>query len=113
MLFVHSLMEGKENTVSGSAQVSVCGGNTANSEFEFLTGNTMAFLPNGSIPYQQYIKEEKPSMASYLKELGYETYGQHPYNASGWCRDTVYPMLGFSELSFNTDYINPTRFVVI
>lgn len=109
MPFVHSLMEGKENTVSGSAQVSVCGGNTANSEFEFLTGNTMAFLPNGSIPYQQYIKEEKPSMASYLKELGYETYGQHPYNASGWCRDTVYPMLGFSELSFNTDYINPTR----
>ena len=36
--------------------VSVKGGNTANTEFEFLTGNSMGFLPAGSVPYQQYIK---------------------------------------------------------
>lgn len=104
MPFVHSMMEGKENTVSGYLNVSVCGGNTANSEFEFLTGNTMRFLPTGSIPYQQYVKKETPSLASYLETLGYVTYAQHPYNASGWNRDQVYPLMGFENLSFREDY---------
>ena len=88
----------------------MCGGNTADSEFEFLTGNTMAFLPVGSIPYQQYIKSTTPSLASYLKSIGYATYAQHPYYGSGWNRDTVYPLLGFDNLSFMQDYSNQ-RFV--
>ena len=54
MPFVHSLEKGNENTITGYLNTSVCGGNTADTEFEFLTGNTMAFLPVGSIPYQQY-----------------------------------------------------------
>ena len=107
MPFVHQLQKGAENTITGNLQVSVCGGNTANSEFEFLTGHTMAFLPVGSIPYQQYIKRETPSLASYLKELGYATYAQHPYYASGWDRETVYPYLGFDHLSFIGDYESP------
>ncbi len=106
MPFVHSLQQGHENTITGHLNVSVCGGNTADTEFEFLTGNTMSFLPVGSIPYQQYIKSETPSLASHLKSLGYATYAQHPYNASGWNRDTVYPLLGFDDLSFVTDYYN-------
>ena len=81
--FLHSLQQGAENTVTGMLNVSVCGGNTADTEYEFLTGNTMAFLPQGSIPYQQYIKSRTPSLAGYLKSLGYATYAQHPYQASG------------------------------
>ena len=100
MPFVHSLQEGAENTVTGQLEVSVCGGNTANSEFEFLTGHTMDYFPVGSIPYQQYITGEIPSLASQLRELGYNTYGMHPYNATGWKRDEVYPLLGFSESLF-------------
>lgn len=68
MPFVHSLEKGNENTITGYLNTSVCGGNTADTEFEFLTGNTMAFLPVGSIPYQQYIKSKTPSLASYLKK---------------------------------------------
>ena len=45
MPFIHSLQQGADNTVTGMLNVSVCGGNTANTEFEFLTGNTMAFPP--------------------------------------------------------------------
>lgn len=41
MPFISSL---KENTISGYALTSVYGGNTANSEYEFLTGNSMAWL---------------------------------------------------------------------
>ena len=109
MPFVHSLLEGTENTVSGWLNVSVLGGNTANTEFEYLTGNTMAFLPQGSIPYQQYINESAPSLASHLASLGYQTVAMHPYNASGWDRDTVYPAMGFSEMYFLPDFENPHK----
>lgn len=106
MPFYHSLVKGAENTVTGSLGVSVCGGNTANTEFEFLTGNTMAFLPQGSIPYQQYVKEEIPAIPSYLKGMGYETYALHPYYENGWDRDRVYPMLGFDQSYFIQDFFD-------
>lgn len=101
--FFHS-MEGAENTISGRMHVSVLGGNTANTEFEFLTGNTMAFLPQGSIPYQQYIRGDLPALPSYLKGAGYQSVAMHPYHASGWCRDKVYPWMGFGEMRFIEDY---------
>lgn len=107
MPFIHSLEQGAENTVTGMLNVSVCGGNTANTEFEFLTGNTMAFLPQGSIPYQQYINGDLKALPDYLKTLGYQTIATHPYNAGGWERDTVYPMLGFNESVFKDEYVNP------
>lgn len=104
MPYLHGLQEGAENTVTGMLNVSVCGGNTANTEFEFLTGNTMAFLPQGSIPYQQYITGEIPSLVNYLRDIGYQTVATHPYYASGWERNTVYPWLGFSESVFLEGY---------
>ncbi len=93
--FIHSLQEGNENTITGTMNVSVVGGNTANTEFEFLTGSTMAFLPDGSIPYQQYIDDSTDSIASHLNSMGYNTIAMHPYNAGGWERNEVYPYLGF------------------
>lgn len=109
MPYLHSLQEGNENTVTGMLHVSVCGGNTANTEFEFLTGNTMAFLPQGSVPYQQYITGERESLASHLKSLGYMTVATHPYNATGWERDTVYPWLGFDDSIFVDEYVGASR----
>lgn len=106
MPFVHELQQGYENTVTGNLMVSVMGGNTANTEYEFLTGHTMDYLPVGSIPYQQYISGEIPSLASQLKELGYATYGMHPYNSTGWNRNKVYPWMGFDEAYFVKDYEN-------
>lgn len=106
MPFIRSL---KENTVKGNCYVSVKGGNTANSEYEFLTGDSMAFLPAGSVPYQQYIKGEMPSLATALADLGYETAAIHPYNASGWNRDKVYPWLGFEKSLFKTDFKDPEK----
>lgn len=106
MPFIHRLQWGYENTITGNLEVSVCGGNTANTEFEFLTGHTMDYFPVGSIPYQQYISGKIPSLASQLTEMGYETYGMHPYNASGWKRDTVYPWMGFDHSYFLHDFEN-------
>ena len=110
MPFVHSLLDGADNTISGHLNVSVKGGNTANTEFEYLTGASMAFLPYGSIPYQQYVNGERPSLASYLQSLGYETVATHPYYATGWNRDKVYPWLGFEQSIFKDQYYG-ARFV--
>lgn len=110
MPFVHSMLEGCENTISGYLNVSIKGGNTANTEFEYLTGNSMAFLPQGSIPYQQYVQSKTPSIASHLASLGYETIAVHPYYASGWKRDTVYPNLGF-ETSYFIDFFRNSEII--
>ncbi len=107
MPFIRSLMNGAENTVSGYLNVSVLGGNTANTEFEFLTGNTMAFLPQGSVAYQQYVKDELYSIPTHLKSLGYATYALHPYNSTGWNRNTVYPMLGIDTSYFKKHMKSP------
>lgn len=109
MPYLHMLQRGYENTVTGMLNVSVCGGNTANTEFEFLTGNTMAFLPQGSVPYQQYISGECETLASHLRDLGYETVATHPYNATGWERDVVYPWMGFSDSIFVEGYAGASR----
>ena len=90
----------KKNTVRGNLYVSVKGGNTANTEFEFLTGNTMAFLPTGSVPYQQFLNGAMPSLASQLGKLGYQTAALHPYYSTGWNRDKVYQYLGFDSEYF-------------
>ena len=110
MPFLHSVMQGNiPNAISGYLNVSVLGGNTANTEFEFLTGNTMAFLPQGSVAYQQYVKHNDYSLATYFKEQGYDTIAMHPYNASGWDRDKVYPLLGFDTFYSLKDWVNPHK----
>ncbi|AZF41745.1 Cyclic beta-1,2-glucan modification transmembrane protein [Pseudomonas sp. R1-43-08] len=73
------------------------GGNTANVEFELLTGFSNAFLPAGSVPYQQYIYRNIPSIIWTLKAHGYKTIAIHPYYKHFWNRDNVYKYLGFEH----------------
>lgn len=105
MPFVHSILRGEvANTISGYADVSVLGGNTANSEFEFLTGNSMAFFPNGSLPYLQYIRDGISTIVPQLEEYGYTTYGTHPYRAKGWNREFIYDLMGFDYRYFQGSF---------
>ena len=94
--FLHSLQESGE-VIWGTAYSSVYGGNTCNSEYEFLTGNTTAFLPTGSKPYQQYVDSDQTALPSILKSYGYRCVAVHPGNRDAWSRDTAYPYLGFDE----------------
>ncbi len=93
-----------ENTVKGYALSSVFGAKTPNSEWEFLTGNTMAFMPKGTIVYQQYLDSSPYSMVASLQKLGYTCAAMHPYYASGWSRNRVYPDMGFDETYFIEDF---------
>lgn len=94
----------QENTIRGYALASIFGGTTANSEFEFLTGCSMASLPTGSVPYQQYISSDVYSLPWLMNAYGYRSMVTHPYSASGWNRLTVYPCFGFSESTFDDAY---------
>ena len=100
----------KENTIKGNLFVSIHGSGTSNSEFEFLTGNTMAFLPAGSNAYELYIKEETQSLVSTLNDQGYTSQAVHPYYPNGWKRDVVYPLFGFKNFFSIDDFLNPQIF---
>lgn len=99
--FIDSL---KENTTKGYALSSVFGAKTPNSEWEYLTGNSMAFLPAGSVVYQQYISDTPTSIVSNLKDDGYTCVAMHPYYATGWSRNQVYPKIGYDEMHFIDDF---------
>lgn len=96
-----------ENTVRGNLYMSIHGNGTSNSEFEFLTGNTMAFLPAGSNAYELYIKQESESLVSTLNAQGYISEAIHPYDADGWNRDSVYPLFGFRNFFGIEDFTDP------
>ena len=65
----------------------------------------MAFLPSGGIPYQQYILKDSFSLASRLKQIGYQTAAFHPGERTSWQRDQAYPRLGFDSFK-SVDELN-------
>lgn len=110
MPFTHKLLSGTvKNTISGYFYSSVLGGNTANTEYEFLTGDTMAFYPAGSVPYQQFVQQKTDTMASILSAQGARSTAAHPYVSYGWDRNKVYPLFGFDEKKFAVDMGELTR----
>lgn len=103
MPFIDSL---DENTIEGSLYVSVLGGGTCNTEFEALTGNTLAFLGTGAYPYTENVTSPLFSLASYFGENEYLTEAFHSGGANNWNRNTVYPNLGFDTFHSIDDYPN-------
>ena len=105
MPFIRSM---KENTIKGNLFVSIFGSGTCNSEFEVLTGNSMAFLPSGSIGYTQFVKDAMPNMAQTLAAHDYTgNIALHPYLADGWNRPEVYSLFGFEQFLSQDDFENP------
>lgn len=101
--YIHSL---NDHIVKGKCYVSIYGSLTADSEFECLTGNSMAFLPLGSVPYQQYMKKETLGLPRYIKSLGYRTMAIHPCKGSNWNRTAAYRSLGFDTFLTQDDFVN-------
>ena len=83
------------------------GGGTSNVEFEAMTGFSLNLLPRGTVPYQQFMKGDVPSLPRYLKEYGYATTGIHTYFKYYWRRALAYPTLGIDEFIGLDDLENP------
>ena len=103
MPFIRNLTE---NTIKGNAYASIFGGNTPNSEYEFLTGNTMGFLPESSVGFNLFVRGEMPTLASQLKSQGYSTLAMHPYRGENYRRHIVYPQIGFDTYYTRDDFGN-------
>lgn len=93
-----------KNVIKGNLYVNTFGGGTANTEFEFLTGMTIGNYPYPVMPYNNFVKRDKYSIAKLFNNLGYETIAMHPYTATNYHRDKVYKKFGFNELLFINDF---------
>lgn len=80
---------------------------TVRTEFEVLTWNMMKFLPSWSIPYQQYIKKQIPSIVNEFKNSGYSTLAIHTYEKNFFNRKNTYPFLWFEKFVWQEDLTNP------
>lgn len=82
----------------GRLTVPAWGANTVRSEFAFLSGAGEEKLGVHRFnPYRRILKAEVVTLAMVLKAAGYRTVCVHPYLASFYGRDRVYPHLGFDE----------------
>lgn len=98
-----------DSILHGTLQVSAMGGGTCNSEFETLTGNSMAFIGSGVYPYETY-NMNIDNLVSQLKEQGYDTHAIHPAAGSNWNRDGVYSAFGFDTFDDEATFTGATRF---
>lgn len=91
----------------GPLRVPAWGANTVRTEFAFLAGlDAPALGVHRFNPYRKLIRAPFATMATRLQSLGYKTICVHPYPASFYQRDRVFPLLGFDEFwdirAFNT-----------
>ena len=78
-------------------------GGSANTEFEVLTGMTMVYLPQGSLPFRQYIRRPMPSLPRALGALGYATTAIQADAKYYYNREQVYDLLGFQHIVWLND----------
>ena len=102
-----------DNCIKGYVTVSPYGGYTCNSEFEFLTGNSMYFLPSGSATFTQYMNNDMDSLVSHLNSLDYNTVALTCCRRGLWKIESAYKHFGFDKAYFkdnvgltNVEYIN-------
>jgi hypothetical protein len=78
-------------------------GGSANTEFEVLTGMASSLLPEGSVPYRQYVRRPIPSLPRALEELGYATTAIQADPRYYYNRERVYGLLGFDHVVWLRD----------
>lgn len=103
-------LKGQDNCIQKTLLTSSFGGNTANSEFEFLTGMSLRFFTPGTYPYKHYVRNDVSSIASILGDNGYNVYSAHPFDLTGWNRKEVMPLLGFPVLDGEEAFFGATRY---
>lgn len=87
----------KQN-ITGKAVVSVFGGGTCNSEFEFLSGITVkGFSDPWHLVFPTDINKPQISLASILRKQGYVAKAFHPFHNWYFNRINVYKYLGFHQ----------------
>lgn len=98
----------KGTSIYGYLESPTFGGGTANTEFEFLTGNSAHFYNPGYMVYPNEIKGPIIAIPSILKKQGYTTKALHSFKNWYWNRREVYSHMGFDEYISEEYLINPS-----
>ena len=88
----------------GTLYVSAYGGGTCNTEWEYLSGNSMAFLGSGVYPYTIYDLTRSASLSEQFRDMGYKTTAIHPNHGTNWNRENVYRDFGFDQFLTIQDF---------
>ena len=88
----------KEDTVRGNLYVPVFGGNTCNTEFEFLTGASLKYVKG--VPYLTFFQEDRPvgSLTDLFVKKDFRTAAFHPYFITNWHRNIAYADMGIRDM---------------
>ncbi|MBF0527848.1 MAG: sulfatase-like hydrolase/transferase [Deltaproteobacteria bacterium] len=82
----------------GLLDVPAWGANTVRTEFAFFSGLDSTLLGVHRFnPYRWLVQQNIPTLTGFLKKLGYKIVCVHPYTASYYARDKIFPLLGFDE----------------
>ena len=97
------------NAIAGAAVLAcivsnVTGGGTTNTEFEFLTGCSMANFGPGVYPYTVYDFSRAEGLPRQFSALGYATTAMHPQIGTNWNRVNAYSDLGFDRFLTIDDF---------
>ncbi len=101
--FFHSLQEDEGTLEYGYCYTSTFGGGTYKSEFEYLTGNSMANI-SGTLPYMMFDFYSMDSVVKGYNDNGFTTIASHPSFPTNWRRNTVYKGMGFSDFLHLSDF---------
>ncbi|MDQ3516432.1 MAG: LTA synthase family protein, partial [Gemmatimonadota bacterium] len=104
-----NLRAARKSHTGGHAIVPEQFGGSANSEFELLAGMSQSFLPQGSLPYRQYVRRPIPSLPRALHEVGYVTTAIQADPRYFYDRERVYPLLGFDRVVWAEDGVEAER----
>lgn len=97
---------------SGQFLSSTFAGGTSNIEFEAFTGDSIAHLPYGTVPYTD-LKENIATidtLPKIMKKNGYKTVAVHTYEKTFYNRDVNYANIGFDEFIGVEDLYEPKYF---
>lgn len=90
----------KANGMSGKLTVPTVGAGTVNTEFEAISGMSLAFFGPGEYPYKTILKTKVcDSLCFQLGKLGYTSSAIHNHAGLFYQRSEVYPMLGFDSFT--------------
>jgi phosphoglycerol transferase MdoB-like AlkP superfamily enzyme len=88
----------QESLCHGRLDVPAWGANTIRTEFSFLFGlSPEAQGVHRFQPYRTLARSGLPQLVGLLRQAGYRTVCIHPYPASFYGRDRLFPELGFDE----------------
>ena len=77
-------------------------GQTANAEFEILTGFP---LDRASVKFEEGFNDHVPALPHLLREIGYRAVASHPNSPGFWNRQVAYQKLGFETFWSLPDFI--------